>query len=94
MFGSFSKESLEKFQEMQGLTSNQDFSEGLFDFTRCQKPDGSTFGTDGQCKPPNRPYHQNKGNVAEDIKQAHRRRVYLAKKGLDDLFKGDIKEII
>jgi hypothetical protein len=56
MFGSFSKESLEKFQEMQGLTSNQDFSEGLFDFKVCQKPDGKHYGIpeSAKCEAPAR----------------------------------------
>jgi hypothetical protein len=56
MFGSFSKESLEKFQEMLGLSSSQDFSEGLFDFKVCEKPDGKHYGIPGnaRCEAPAR----------------------------------------
>ena len=50
MFGRFSAESLSKFQEMMGLESSQDFSEGFFDFTRCQRPDGSYYGSSGRCR--------------------------------------------
>jgi hypothetical protein len=54
MFGHFSPEALQKFQEMQGLTSNQDFSEGVFDFKVCQKPDGKYYGiaNDSKCEAP------------------------------------------
>jgi len=54
MLGSFSKEALEKFQEMQGLESDQDFSEGVFDFKVCQKPNGKHYGipNDSKCVAP------------------------------------------
>jgi hypothetical protein len=50
MFGSFSKESLEKFQGMLSLSSSQDFSESVFDFTRCVRTDGTAYGTAGKCR--------------------------------------------
>lgn len=50
MFGSFSSESLKKFQQLTGLTSNQDFSEGVFDFTRCVRTNGTAYGTAGKCR--------------------------------------------
>jgi hypothetical protein len=56
MFGSFSKEALEKFQNLQGLESNQDFSEGVFDFKVCEKPDGKHYGIpdSDKCAAPNK----------------------------------------
>lgn len=39
----------ENFSETRG-----EYIDG-YDYARCQKPDGSTFGTDGKCLPPNKP---------------------------------------
>lgn len=50
MLGSFSPASLSKFQELVGLESNQDFSEGVFDFKICERPNGSRYGTSGKCR--------------------------------------------
>jgi hypothetical protein len=56
MFGSFSKEALETFQAMQGLASDHDFSEGVFDFKICEKPNGQTYGVGDRenCAKPNK----------------------------------------
>jgi hypothetical protein len=47
MNGNFSEEAMEAFAAMVG---EENFSEGLFDFTRCQRPNGSFYGTGGKCK--------------------------------------------
>ena len=55
MLGRFSEESLRAFAEFNNLnTGNQDFSEGIFDFKVCQKPDGKNYGIPDQdkCKAP------------------------------------------
>ena len=45
----FSSDALKKFNEM--CSEGVDFSEGeVYDFTRCLKASGETYGTDGQCK--------------------------------------------
>lgn len=56
-FGHFTAEALQEFAEAKGLdTKNQDFSEGVFDFKICEKPDGKFYGipNQGKCKAPNR----------------------------------------
>ena len=56
MQGSFSSEAVELYAQLIGSKHNQNFSEGeSYDFTRCVRPDGTSFGTDGKCSPPNRP---------------------------------------
>jgi len=55
--GHFTAEALQEFAEMKGLdTGNQDFSEGVFDFKVCERPNGKRYGIPDQdeCKPPNR----------------------------------------
>jgi len=57
MLGHFSPEALRTFAEAHNLdTGNQDFSEGVFDFKVCQKPDGKYFGIkdSAKCTPPNK----------------------------------------
>jgi hypothetical protein len=57
MLGNFSPESLRAFAEALNLnTGNQDFSEGVFDFKVCEKPDGKHYGIpdDIKCAPPNK----------------------------------------
>ena len=56
-FGHFTAEALQAFAEAKGLdTKNQDFSEGVFDFKICEKPDGKFYGIPNQakCKAPNK----------------------------------------
>ena len=56
MNGSFSKESLARYSELISQSESSDFSEhGSYDFTKCVKPDGSTYGSSGACAAPNRP---------------------------------------
>ena len=51
MFGHFSQESLRSFAESHNLDiESQDFSGGLFDFARCQRDNGTVYGTRGACK--------------------------------------------
>jgi len=47
MIGSFSQESMEAFAAMVG---EENFSESLFDFTTCERPNGSLYGTGGRCR--------------------------------------------
>lgn len=53
MYGTFSRESLEAFSklaaESQGL-SFRESGENSYDFTRCVRPDGSSYGTGGKCR--------------------------------------------
>jgi len=51
MLGHFSEEAVEAFIQMSCEDKGLDYSE-TFDFTRCQRPDGSFYGTRGMCKPP------------------------------------------
>lgn len=51
MHGSFSEEALEQFAQLAAQTQAADFSEGdTYDFTRCVRPNGSAYGTGGQCR--------------------------------------------
>ncbi len=55
MLGHFSPEALKAFAQAHNLnTGNQDFSEGVFDFKVCQKPDGKHYGIpdDSKCVAP------------------------------------------
>jgi len=47
MYGTFSPEAIEAFTEAVG---EENFSEGLFDFTTCERSDGSLYGTSGHCR--------------------------------------------
>jgi hypothetical protein len=51
MLGHFSEEAVEAFIQMSCEEKGLDYSE-TFDFARCQRPDGSFYGTRGTCKPP------------------------------------------
>jgi len=51
MLGHFSEEAVEAFIQMSCEERGLDYSE-TFDFARCQRPDGSFYGTRGTCKPP------------------------------------------
>jgi hypothetical protein len=53
MLGHFSEEAVEAFIQMSCEDKDLDYSE-TFDFARCQRPDGSFYGTRGMCKPPAR----------------------------------------
>lgn len=51
MHGSFSEEALEQFAQLAAQTQSANFSEGdTYDFTRCVRPDGTFYGTRGQCR--------------------------------------------
>jgi hypothetical protein len=57
MFGHFSPEVLHAFADAHNLsTENQDFSEGVFNFKMCQKPNGQRYGVSAneKCKPPSK----------------------------------------
>jgi hypothetical protein len=47
MYGNFSPDAIEAFTEAVG---EENFSESLFDFTTCERPDGSRYGTSGHCR--------------------------------------------
>lgn len=51
MTGSFSEEALEQFAQLAAQTQSADFAEGgTYDFTRCVRSNGSTYGTRGKCR--------------------------------------------
>ena len=51
MYGSFSDESLAEFIKLTYGDEAENFSEeDFFSFTRCVRPNGSTYGTAGKCK--------------------------------------------
>ena len=51
MNGNFSENALKAYQAALAKNGGLDFSEGdLYDFTRCIRPDGSAYGTGGQCR--------------------------------------------
>jgi len=71
MQGSFSEESLQIFHHL----ASENFSEAEnYDFTRCVRPDGSSFGTAGKCLPPNIPVNPTKlkTEASEDEQHAAR----------------------
>ena len=50
-FGAFLEEALEAYQNALAGKEGADFAEGdSYDFTRCVRPDGSFYGTDGRCR--------------------------------------------
>jgi len=51
MKGYFSEETLDKYASLAAEKLDLDFAEGgLYDFTRCVRPDGSAYGTGGKCR--------------------------------------------
>jgi hypothetical protein len=51
MKGYFSEETLKQFAQLAGETFGTDFSEsGTYDFTRCVRPNGTSYGTGGKCR--------------------------------------------
>ena len=51
MKGYFSEETLKQFAQLAGETFGTDFSEGgTYDFARCVRPDGTSYGTGGKCR--------------------------------------------
>lgn len=47
----FDPQALELYAEMMAEKKGVDFSEGeTYDFTRCIRPDGSSYGTGGKCR--------------------------------------------
>lgn len=56
MQGSFSNEAVELYSRLVNSRHEKNFSEAeVHDFTRCLRPDGTSFGTAGKCTSPNRP---------------------------------------
>jgi hypothetical protein len=50
-FGAFLEEALEAYQNALAGKEGADFAEGdSYDFTRCVRPDGSFYGTNGRCR--------------------------------------------
>jgi len=57
MFGTFTSESLKNFAEANGFnTENVDFSEGIFDYKICERPNKKRYGIpdDNKCNAPNK----------------------------------------
>lgn len=54
MYGDFSNEALDKYQELLSPISPLS-EEGVYDYARCVRPDGTFYGTKGKCMPPNKP---------------------------------------
>jgi hypothetical protein len=51
MTGSFSEEALALYSQLAAEKAGLNFAEGdSYDFTRCVRPDGSTYGTSGRCR--------------------------------------------
>jgi len=51
MKGYFSEETLDNYARLAAEKLDLDFAEGgLYDFTRCVRPDGSAYGTGGKCR--------------------------------------------
>jgi hypothetical protein len=49
--GSFSSQALETYEALIADTFSLDFSEAqVYDFTRCVRPDGSSYGSRGKCR--------------------------------------------
>jgi len=70
MLGTFTPESLKKFAEANGFdTENADFSEGVFDFKICEKPNKERYGipNSDKCKSPNKEV-KNSPNPLGEIK--------------------------
>ena len=68
MFGTFTPESLKKFAEANGFnTKNVDFSEGIFDYKVCEKPNKERYGVPDRdkCKAPNREVKDALGGLGE-----------------------------
>ena len=68
MFGTFTPESLKKFAEANGFsTKNVDFSEGIFDFKVCEKPNKERYGVpnNSKCNAPNREVKDALGGLGE-----------------------------
>jgi hypothetical protein len=67
MYGNFSPDAIEAFTKAVG---EENFSETLFDFTTCIRPDGSAYGTGGTCRK-GTPGEARKEARAEIVKQKH-----------------------
>jgi hypothetical protein len=51
MFGSFSSEHLERYAQLAAEKAGVNFAEGdYYDFRRCVRPNGTSYGTSGQCR--------------------------------------------
>jgi hypothetical protein len=74
MKGSFSEEALLQYSELIAQKDSLDFIEGdTYDFTRCVRPDGSSYGTGGKCR---------KGSeAAKEEAEKVKRQVATAEKG-------------
>jgi len=78
MNGYFSQEAMEAFMEAVG---EENFSEGLFDFTRCVRPNGTAYGTNGKCR------KGTENNKEVDIQSQY---TLKAKKAQEAMAKGDM----
>ncbi len=92
--GNFSEDCLLQYQSLLAAslqTETDDFSEVTYDFTRCVRPDGSFYGSRGECQQPNKPAPQSPGSPMSTADRS----AYLAGGGNAAGLKGKtIKEII
>ena len=66
MYGSFSEEALQQFASMAAQTQSADFAEGgVYDFTRCVRPNGTAYGTGGKCRKGTEEASQEKKAIVE-----------------------------
>ena len=85
MKGSFSEESLTRFAELAAQALPADFAEGgTYDFTRCVRPDGSSYGTGGKC----RQGTEGEAKIKTPTTQRKPKEVSAAKSSRDALKKG------
>ena len=76
MFGTFTPESLKKFAEANGFnTKNVDFSEGIFDFKVCEKPNYERYGVPNtsKCNAPNKEVKPNPYMTEEQLININKR---------------------
>jgi hypothetical protein len=102
MKGYFSEETLKQFSQLAGESFGTDFSEsGTYDFTRCVRPDGSAYGTNGKCRKgtegekkveapkvsPNKPSKEVKSKSEGNLESQYASK---AKKAQEAMAKGDM----
>lgn len=78
MQGSFSEESLKIYSDLASQDQGLNYGESgtdRYDFTRCIRPDGSSFGTQGKCVPPNRLAATNHSKTEADQEEEQARQL-------------------
>jgi hypothetical protein len=84
MFGSFSSEHLERYAQLAAEKAGVNFAEGdYYDFRRCVRPNGTSYGTRGQCR---------KGTESEAKKEETNKKG-MTKKDVDKIFEGFMNDL-